>query len=179
MDWPGAPRSFGPFSRLLFAGDSCRQSTWSSIEARGFPPSPRPHHVTMFPQFAADHYHAASLAFSGPEWMELGVQRWGARFGLAWFYPDGAPPSQVRTLVHELAHVILSHGVPRRLALARLLAAELGAPEDKALALLVLDRLALLEDNRLPEGAEKVTRRAVARRLALRVLPMVGLTGAP
>src|SRR5262249_14375261 len=36
--------------------------------------------------------------------------------------------------------------------------------------LLALDRLAkarLLEKNRLPEGAEKVTRRAVARRLAL------------
>ena len=54
--------------------------------------------------------------------------------------------------------------------LARRLAAELGAPEDEALALLALDRLAkakLLEENRLPEGAEKVTRRSVARRLAL------------
>ena len=54
--------------------------------------------------------------------------------------------------------------------LARLLAVELGAPEDEALPLLALDRLAkakLLEENRLPEGAEKVTRRAVARRLAL------------
>jgi len=54
--------------------------------------------------------------------------------------------------------------------LARLLHAELGAPEDEALALLALDRLAkakLLEENRLPEGAEKVTRRGVARRLAL------------
>src|SRR5262249_3246244 len=54
--------------------------------------------------------------------------------------------------------------------LACLLAAELGAPEDEALVLLALDRLAkakLLEENRLPEGAEKVTRRGVARRLAL------------
>src|SRR5262249_15389492 len=54
--------------------------------------------------------------------------------------------------------------------LARLLAAELGAPEDEALALLALKRLAtakLLEDNRMPEGSEKVTRRSVARRLAL------------
>src|SRR5262249_24599694 len=54
--------------------------------------------------------------------------------------------------------------------LARLLVAELGAPEDEALVLLALKRLAtvkLLEENRLPEGAEKVTRRSVARRLAL------------
>src|SRR5262249_29253389 len=54
--------------------------------------------------------------------------------------------------------------------LARLMHAELGAPEDEALALLALKRLAtarLLEDNRLPEGVEKVTRRSVARRLAL------------
>src|SRR5262249_10708155 len=54
--------------------------------------------------------------------------------------------------------------------LGRLLREELGAPEDEALVLLALDRLAkarLLEKNRLPEGAEKVTRRAVARRLAL------------
>jgi len=48
--------------------------------------------------------------------------------------------------------------------------AELGAPADEALPLLALDRLAkakLLEENRLPEGVEKVTRRSVARRLAL------------
>src|SRR5262249_20682339 len=54
--------------------------------------------------------------------------------------------------------------------LAHLLAAELGAPEDEALPLLALKRLAtarLLEENRLPEGTEKVTRRSVARRLAL------------
>ena len=54
--------------------------------------------------------------------------------------------------------------------LARLLAAELGAPEDEALVLLALKRLAmakLLEENRLPEGADRVTRRSVARRLAL------------
>src|SRR5262249_30520791 len=61
-------------------------------------------------------------------------------------------------------------GKPSIPELARLLAAELGAPEEEALVLLALDRLAkakLLEENRLPEGTEKVTRRAVARRLAL------------
>ena len=51
--------------------------------------------------------------------------------------------------------------------LARLMHAELGAPEDEALALKRLVTAKLLEDNHLPEGAEKVTRRSVARRLAL------------
>src|SRR5262249_24942401 len=54
--------------------------------------------------------------------------------------------------------------------LARCLAAELGAPEDEGLAPLALKRLAkakLLEENRLPEGAEALTRRSVARQLAL------------